>query len=231
MEHLQAMQNETAISAFLDLDGTLLDSRIGIIGAIRHALTEIGAEAPRPEELGWCVGPPLREIFSILLGDAADIDEAVALYREHYDETGKYEADVYDGVGEMLMDLQDMGAPIYLVTSKLQDHAQDMVEHFGIHAYLDGLFGSEPDGTRADKTDLLTFVLEETGSDPARCFMLGDRRHDVLGARNNAILSVGALWGYGGEEEMRMAEADLLVGTPEELTAVLADVFQLEADA
>ncbi len=216
------------ITAFLDLDGTLIDSKVGITSSIQYALKKLGADVPHQDDLEWCLGPPIRENFAVLLGEGADLEEAVDLYRERFSEVGKFEADVYDGIGEMLMDLQDMGARIYLATSKMQEHAQDIVEHFGIHAYLDGLFGAEPDGERSDKTSLLQFALEETGADPAKCFMLGDRRHDIFGAKNNDILSIGALWGFGGPEELREAEADLLVGAPEELTAVLLDAFPEE---
>lgn len=218
------------ITAFLDLDGTLIDSKVGVTSSFQYALKRLGADVPHQDDLEWCLGPPIRESFAILLGEGADLEEAVDLYRERFAEAGKFEADVYDGIGEMLMDLQDMGARIYLATSKMQEHAQDIVEHFGIHAYLDGLFGSEPDGERSDKTSLLQFALEETGADPAKCFMLGDRRHDIFGAKNNDILSIGALWGFGGPEELREAEADLLVGVPEELTEALADAFPEEED-
>lgn len=214
------------LTAFLDLDGTLIDSKVGITASIQYALKKLGADVPHQDDLEWCLGPPIRESFSILLGEGADLEDAVELYREHFSKTGKFEADVYDGIGEMLMDLQDMGARIYLATSKMQEHAQDIVEHFGIHAYLDGLFGSEADGERSDKTSLLQFALEETGADPARCFMLGDRRHDILGAQNNDILSIGALWGFGGPEELREAEADLLLGVPEELAEALQEAFE-----
>lgn len=213
------------ITAFLDLDGTLIDPKVGITSSIQHALRQLGVDVPEADDLEWCIGPPLWQSFAALLGEGADLDEAVALYRERYADVGLFEADVYDGVGEMLMDLQDLGVAIFLATSKPHGFAQEIVEHFGIHAYLDGLFGAELDGTRSDKTSLLQFALEETGADPARCFMLGDRRHDIFGAKNNDILSIGALWGYGGAEELREAEADLLVGVPEELAEALADAF------
>jgi phosphoglycolate phosphatase len=213
------------LTAFLDLDGTLIDPKEGITTSIQYALEKLGADVPHADDLEWCIGPPLWDSFAVLLGEGADLDEAVALYRERFVEEGKYEADVYDGIGEMLMDLQDMGAAIYVATSKPHTYAQDIVEHFGIHAYLDGLFGSELDGERSDKTSLLEYALAETGADPAKCFMLGDRRHDTFGAKNNDIISIGAMWGYGEADELRMAEADMLIGAPEELAEVLVDAF------
>ena len=96
---------------FLDLDGTLLDPKEGITKSIQYALTELGAEVPSQSELTWCIGPPLWDSFRVLLGERADVSAAVDFYRERYTDTGMYEADVYDGIGEMLMELRDTGLP------------------------------------------------------------------------------------------------------------------------
>ncbi len=224
-----ALAYETSMQAiFLDLDGTLIDPMEGITGSIQHALREIGAEVPPAEELTWCIGPPLRQSFDVLLGPGADLEEALGLYRENFGETGMYEAYVYDGVGEMLMEMRESGAGLWIATSKLQTFAQTITDHFGISAYVDGLFGSELDGTRADKTDLLAHALAETGVDPARSIMIGDRRFDIDGARNNDIPSIGALWGYGEDGELHRAEADALAGHPEEVLELALDLMGLE---
>lgn len=213
---------------FLDLDGTLIDPKEGITRSIQYALRKIGAEVPPADDLTWCIGPPLWTSFDVLLGPGADLDEAVALYRERFAEEGVYEAEVYDGVGEMLEDLRDTGAALYLATSKAHVFAQTIVDHFGIGSWIDGLFGSELDGTNADKTALLAHALAETGVDPARCIMLGDRRFDIDGARNNDIPSIGALWGYAEEGELHMAEPDALAGHPEEVAELALDLMGLD---
>ena len=213
---------------FLDLDGTLIDPKEGITRSIQYALAELGAEVPTQNELTWCIGPPLWGSFEVLLGPGADLDEAVALYRERFGRDGVYEADVYDGIGEMLMDLRDTGAPLFVATSKLHSYAQTIVDHFGISPHIDGLFGSQLDGTNSDKTELLAHALAETGADPARCLMLGDRRFDIDGARNNDIPTIGALWGYADEGELHMAEPDGLAGTPEEVIEIAIDLFGME---
>ena len=215
-------------AVFLDLDGTLIDPKEGITRSIQYALAELGAEVPAADELTWCIGPPLWGSFEVLLGHGADLDEAVALYRERFVEEGLYEADVYDGIGEMLMDLRQTGAGLWIATSKPHAYATTIADHFGITPYLDGLFGSELNGVRSDKTDLLAHVLAETGVDPSRAVMIGDRRHDIDGARNNDIPSVGALWGYADEGELHMAEPDGLAGHPEEVIDILTDMFGLE---
>ncbi len=217
-------------AVFIDLDGTLIDPKVGITRSILHALTEMGAdELPGPEDLTWCIGPPLKESFGVLLGEGADLEAALGHYRERYGREGMFEADVYDDIDEMLEGLRALGGGLWIATSKPHVYAQEILDHFGISHYVDGLFGSELDGTNADKTDLLAHALAETGADPARCLMIGDRRHDIFGARNNDIPSIGALWGYAEEGELHMAEADALAGAPEEVPEIAADLMGLES--
>jgi len=213
---------------FIDLDGTLIDPKEGITRSIQHALRELGADVPSMNDLTWCIGPPLWESLPTLLGPHGDVQAAIDLYRERFTDVGLYEADVYDGIGEMLMDLRETGLPLYVATSKPHSYAQTIIEHFGISHYVDGLFGSELDGTRADKTSLLAHALAETGADPHGSVMIGDRRHDVLGAQNNDIPSLGVLWGYGEPDELRLDEADALAGAPEEVGEIVIDLLGLE---
>ena len=213
---------------FIDLDGTLIDPKEGITRSIQHALRELGADVPSMNDLTWCIGPPLWESLPTLLGPHGDVQAAIDLYRERFTDVGLYEADVYDGIGEMLMDLRETGLPLYVATSKPHSYAQTIIEHFGISHYVDGLFGSELDGTHADKTSLLAHALAETGADPHGSVMIGDRRHDVLGAQNNDIPSLGVLWGYGEADELRLAEADALAGAPEEVGEIVTDLLGLE---
>ena len=219
------------LTLFFDLDGTLIDPAEGITSSIRYALQKLGmADIHSADELTWCIGPPLWPTFEVLLGPGADLDEAVALYREHYTDEAMYLADVYDGVGEMFDSLHQVDAQLFVATSKPQVYALEIIEHFGIHAHIERLFGSELDGTNSDKTELLKLALDETGTDPARAVMIGDRQHDILGARNNNIPSVGALWGYGEEGELHMAEADALAASPEEIPEIVFDLLGLDVD-
>jgi len=213
---------------FLDLDGTLIDPKEGITLSIQHALRELGAEVPDQNELSWCIGPPLAHSFRVLLGERAEISEAIDLYRARFSDVGLFEADVYDGIGEMLLDLQETGLPLYIATSKPRVYAQTIIQHFGISHYVDGLFGAELDGTNADKTDLLAHALAETGADPFSSVMIGDRRHDVEGAQNNDIATLGALWGYAEANELHMAEADALAGAPADVAEIVIDLLGLE---
>ncbi|MFT4716470.1 MAG: phosphoglycolate phosphatase [Paracoccaceae bacterium] len=213
---------------FLDLDGTLIDPKEGITMSIQHALRALGAEVPSQNELTWCIGPPLHDSFRILLDGHQDVSEAMALYRELYTESAMYEADVYDGIGEMLMGLRETGLPLYIATSKPHVYASTIADHFGLSHYVDGLYGSELDGENSDKTDLLAHALAETGADPHRSVMIGDRMHDILGAQNNDIQTLGVLWGYSDDGELHMAEADALAGAPEEVVEIARELLGLD---
>ncbi|PIB26475.1 hypothetical protein BFP76_11215 [Amylibacter kogurei] len=210
---------------FFDLDGTLIDPKVGITSSIQYALTEVGAEVPTADELEWCIGPPLHESFHLLLGEGGNVGHAMELYREKYTADGMYDAEPYDGIGEMFDALHRVDVTIHMATSKPHVFAQEIIEHFGIHAHIERLFGSELDGSMSDKTQLLQYALDETGADPARCVMVGDRRHDVFGAKNNDIPVIGALWGYGEEGELHMAEADMLAGHPEEIPEIAFELM------
>lgn len=218
------------LTIFFDLDGTLLDSQQGIISSLQYAMSELGGEEPSTAELRGLIGMPLPYIFSQLMGETADVAEAVDLYHEHYTTDAMFDAEVYDGVGEMFDELHRVEAKLYIATSKPQIYAQEIAENFGLHAHIERLFGSEADGTHADKTSLLQFALDETGQDPSKCIMVGDRQVDIFGAKNNDIPNIGALWGYADDSELHMAEADMLAGAPEEIPEVVFDLLGIETE-
>lgn len=206
---------------FFDLDGTLTDPKIGITGSIQYALGKLGIPAPSQDELTWCIGPPLRASFVALLGGEVDADRGVALYRERFGSIGLFENTLYDGIVPVLAALHGSGRKLYVATSKPHVFADRIVDHFGLRQYFTRVFGSELDGTRVDKSDLLRYALSETATDPARAIMIGDRKHDVIGAANNGIAAIGVIYGYGGRTELTEAGAKHLVVTPAEITALI----------
>ena len=217
------------LNLFFDLDGTLIDPQEGLTKAIQVSLEKMGEkDIPTSHELRWCIGPPLWNSFEVLLGPGADIGEAMDYYREYFMDDGMYQADVYDGIGEMFDSFHQVDAQMFIATSKPAIYAQEIIEHFGIHAHVERLFGSELDGTNSDKTELLKFALDETGADPAKSVMIGDRQFDIFGARNNDIPSVGALWGFGDPDEFHLGEADSLAGAPEEVPEIVFDLLGLD---
>lgn len=207
----------------VDLDGTLTDPFIGITESMRHALAALGRPVPEAADLAWCIGPPLVENMRRLMPDAdeATVWKGVAAYRERYGTAGAFENAVYDGIPEALDAIRAAGIALHLATSKLEAHAIRIVRHFGLADRFASLHGSQPDGSNANKADLIAHILADQGLEPACCAMVGDRKHDVIGAAAHGIPTVGVLWGYGGRGELTAAGAAVLAETPGDLPRIV----------
>jgi phosphoglycolate phosphatase len=205
-----------------DLDGTLTDPKLGITRCIRHALMEVTGEAPDADALTWCIGPPLIGSFETLLAGNGDAALALARYRERFGDVGLFENEVYPAIPETLAALTASGFRLFVATSKPTVYARRIVEHFGLAPYFEDVCGAELDGRRSDKTELLSWLLERHGIAPASATMVGDRSHDIVGARNNDMRTVGVLYGYGTEAELTEAGAEILCPSPDALTEILA---------
>jgi phosphoglycolate phosphatase len=202
-------------TVFFDLDGTLTDPKIGITASIQYALAKFDVPVPTQDELTWCIGPPLHANFRALLGCSdSDADRAVAFYRERFGEVGLFENNLYAGIEDTLMTVAAPGRRLFVATSKPHVYADRIIDHFGLRRHFERVFGSELDGTRVDKSDLLRYALDETSTDPARAMMIGDRKHDMIGAANNGISTIGVLYGYGSREELTTAGAMHLCAAP-----------------
>ena len=204
-----------------DLDGTLTDPGVGIVRCIRHALAALGRDEYDDARLRRCVGPPLADSFRLLLQteDEATLARAVALYRERFGTVGLFENAVYDDIPELLRELHAQGRELYVVTSKPHVYARRIVRHFGLEGWFREIYGSKLDGTRVHKRELIRWVLEREQLAPGDACMIGDRGHDVAGARANGVRAIGVLWGYGSREELAAAGADALVEMVPELLA------------
>lgn len=204
---------------FFDLDGTLTDPSDGITRSIQYALNRLGHPEPSKVELTSYIGPPIQSVFATLLNtqDAEAIRTAVRVYRERYADIGLFENYVYPDVPEMLHRLLEAGNQLYVATSKPQVYALRILRHFGLEPPFARIYGSELDGTRTNKADLLSYLLEQEQISPTQAAMVGDRKHDVLGAKHNGIYSIGVTYGFGSEEELREAGADVLCSTPLQL--------------
>jgi phosphoglycolate phosphatase len=150
----------------------------------------------------------------MLLGGEELADRAVELYRERFGDVGLFENAVYPDIAEVLAELRRRPGRMFVATSKPHVFATRIVAHFGLGGYFDHVFGSEFDGTRVNKVDLLGYALAQTGADPAKSLMIGDRSHDVIGANRNGIRAVGVTYGYGTPEELTEAGASHLCATP-----------------
>src|ERR1700704_872237 len=157
---------------YFDLDGTLTDPKIGITRSIRYALNELGCHAPPEDELTWCIGPPLRTSLKTLLGTDDLAEMALASYRKRFSEIGIYENSAYPEIEGLLATLRQSGHRLFVATSKPGIYAERIISHFKLTAYFERVFGSELDGVRSDKTELLNFALNETREGPTHAVMV-----------------------------------------------------------
>lgn len=217
------MKNKTHI--LFDLDGTLTDPAIGITRSVNHALEYFGIRTADLQGLCKFIGPPLLDSFMKYYGfDENRAAMAVEKYREYFREKGIYENELIEGIEELLAKLIGDGRKLIVATSKPKVFADIILEHFGLMKYFDLVCGSELDGTRVNKDEVIMYALEKAGiSDLDKAVMIGDREHDVIGARKAGIDCIGVLFGYGSRRELQDAGATILVGTVKELEAVLLD--------
>jgi len=200
-----------------DLDGTLTDPAPGITACIRHAAAALGASVAG--DLTRFIGPSLRESFREILAtdDAERVEAALRLYRERFSRVGLFENAVYPGVTEVLREARARRFRLLVVTSKPQVYADRIVDHFGLREHFAAVYGPELSGERSDKAELLEHVLRSERIAPSQACMVGDREHDVRGAKANAMPAIGVCWGYGTPAELRAAGADVVVDSIETL--------------
>ena len=179
-----------------DLDGTLTDSARGIVSSFRHALGEIGAAVPDGDLASRVVGPPMHDTLRAMgLGDNADA--AIAAYRADYTTRGWAMNSLFDGIAELLADLDAAGVRLAVATSKAEPTAQRIIAHFGLDQHFEVVAGASVDGSRASKADVVAHALAQLRPLPDRVLMVGDRSHDVEGAAEHGIDTVVVDWGYG----------------------------------
>lgn len=212
-----------------DLDGTLTDPFVGITRSIGYALEKLGRIAPAAEDLRWCIGPPLQSAFARLLetDDEALIWDGVRLYRERYAAVGKFENRLIPGIQEILAGFADGEYFLSVATSKVKTYTGDILEHFGLNRYFEAVHGAEADGTNANKADLVRHILAHEPIEAARALMIGDRSHDVVGAKVNGVQALGVLWGYGDRIELEEAGADEIAANPGELVRLVSKLLQV----
>lgn len=205
-----------------DLDGTLTDPKPGITLSIVHALEQLGRPAPEPDDLAWCIGPPIQESLAQILesDDEALIGQAVGHYRERFGQIGLFENEVYPHVRSMLTTLRDLGHRMFVATTKPTVYAEKIIRHFELHPLFSHVYGSEMDGTNARKGDLIRHIVHQEGLKHA--VMVGDRGQDMAGAKENELVAIGVLYGYGTREELTQAGADDLASTPSDVLLAIA---------
>ena len=207
---------------FFDMDGTLIDSAVGITRCVEHALVQMDLPVPPQEELRRWIGPALRTSFGPLLNDEAKVEQAVLHYRDRFETHGWAEHEVYAGIGETIEALHAAGHRLAVVTAKNEPHARKIVDHLPFGHRFDDVIGATLDGSISHKDQLIAEALRRFELDAGSCWMIGDRRMDIEGARHHGMRNIGVLWGFGGEVELREAGALRLASSPGELPALLA---------
>lgn len=222
-----------------DLDGTLTDPGAGIVSTLRSVIAELGRTPPCAEDLKWCVGPPLRDIFGRLFaleekgrvakiakgGQAAApeqcelVERAAALYVQRYAESGAAESVAYQGVQQMLAELRKT-ARLFVVTSKNTVTAERILGMCGLKRYFEEVVGN---GRLDDKTDMVRDLIDRAGIERATTAMVGDREFDIRAGRSNGIVSIGVTYGYGSREELEAAGADRICESPAEVARLLSE--------
>lgn len=208
-----------------DLDGTLTESHTGIINSYIEALRILG-HIPEPSfDFSYVIGPPVNEVMERLLGHFGDkrISEGVAAHWAHYGQVGILQNTLYDGVQAMIEALNSQGCRIYIATAKRQSLAVHVLKNLGILDKFVGVYGSGDDGSLEHKSDLIAHLLHVEALEARTTVMIGDRSHDIVGAHANKIWGIGVTWGYGSLDELRCANADLIVSSPAVLCRVLTE--------
>ncbi len=206
-----------------DLDGTLTDPKLGITKSVQYALKHFNIQVTNLSSLTSFIGPPLKDSFM----EYYHFDEESALlaiekYREYFKETGIFENNLYYGMDHLLKQLAERGKTLIVATSKPTVFAKRILEYFNIHDYFAFISGSELDGTRSKKSEVIQYALEQNNiNNLSEIIMIGDRKYDIIGAKETGIDSVGVLYGYGDAAEIENAKPTYIAEDINELYQIL----------
>lgn len=208
-----------------DLDGTITNSGEGIINSVIYALEKMNLDVLDQAELYSFIGPPLNDSFKKFYHlDDHFTEQAVKYYREYYQTKGIYENRLYEGINNLLTDLQQAGCALYVATSKPEIYAKQILAHFDLDHYFTGIYGASLDGERSKKGDVIEYALKSAGlTDLNGTLMIGDRSHDMIGAKENQLACLGVLYGFGDQIELEKAGADYIAATPEEVEKIIIE--------
>ncbi|MEZ3420732.1 MAG: HAD family hydrolase [Eubacterium sp.] len=210
-------------TVLFDLDGTLTDSSQGIINSIFYALHKMGIDETDADKLKKFLGPPLIDSFKEFYGFSQETaEQAVAYYREYFSTKGLLENSVYSGIPELLGTLNTLGKRLIITTSKPEPYTIRILEHFDLIKYFDFVAGSNMDNTRCKKAEVISYALASCKiTDMDNTVMIGDREHDIIGAKAVGISSIGVLYGYGSYEELNTAGADYTAKDTEDILNII----------
>lgn len=202
-----------------DLDGTLTNPKEGIVNSVLYALKKLGIEELHVSELDSFIGPPIQQSFVERYNmNEGEVERAVFYFREYLQQRGLLENNVYDGIPSLLKELKDTGNRLFIATSKPTIFAEQVIEHFQLTKYFEDIIGSNLDGTRIKKEEIISHILQTNKElNKEDIVMIGDRKHDIIGANHNGIPSIGVLYGYGSKTELTEVGATHIVKDVKEL--------------
>ncbi|KFX58098.1 5'-nucleotidase [Clostridium botulinum] len=208
---------------FMDLDGTITDPMIGITKSIQYSLKHFGINVEDINTLTKFIGPPLKDTFRLDYGfNEEETVIAMEKFRERFASIGLFENNVYEGMEDFLKLLKDSGKTLMVATSKPKFFAEQILDHFGLAKYFTFIGGSNMDETRSKKSEVIDYILSENNiTDLSSVVMIGDRKHDIMGAKEFNIDSIGVLYGYGNYDELKKADANYIVKDLNELLNIL----------
>lgn len=207
-------------SILFDLDGTLTDPREGILKSVQYALQLEGLPIPPQSSLEWVIGPPLRESFAILSKKPVSdplVAQLLTHYRDRFGPIGLYENVLFPGIPDLLKQLQQQQIRCFIATSKPTVYAKRIVTHFGLANDFEAIVGSEFDGTRENKAEVIASIMDQYHLQSDQCLMIGDRKYDVYGAIANHIDCLGVIYGFANAQELLEAGAKQLISDPLEI--------------
>ena len=207
-----------------DLDGTLTDPGLGITNSVMYALKKFNIDVEERASLYKFIGPPLMDSLKMFYGFSEEDSElGVKYYREYFKERGLYENEVYDGIEELLKALKDQNKSLIIATSKPEEFAVEIVKHFHLDQYFDFVAGATMDSSRSKKADVIEYAIKNCNiTDLSSAIMIGDREHDILGAKQVGLDSIGVLFGYGNYAELEAAGATHIVEKPADILQIVA---------
>lgn len=206
-----------------DLDGTLSDPKIGITKSVQFALEKMGILEPNLNKLDCFIGPPLQESFAMYYGfNTEEVKQAIGFYRERFKKEGMFENELYTDIPSLLDALKKQGYILVVATSKPTVFSEKILEYFKIDCYFDLVVGSNLDGTRSSKTEIIQYILDKYHEYKHSDFvMIGDRKHDIIGANNTGIDSIAVTYGYGSLEELNQSNFTCIVDNVKSIESIL----------
>ena len=205
---------------FFDLDGTLIASGVGVINSFKYALEKMDITIPSDEVLMTFIGPPLEHSFRICGVAEENVNRAVEIYRENYIPRGMYEANIFEGIEDVLKTLKENGKSLIVTTSKVEHLAEKVLADHNISKYFDFICGSDVELTRNSKAKVIEYAFERANiSNRDEAIIVGDTKYDIIGAKETGIKSIGVLYGYGNNEDLK--EADYVAETTLDILNIL----------